>query len=112
MMSAAAPMRSLSNNDLPTRLPWATRNVFAMAPPITRVSTLVRRWPRSSSLVDTADDCGDRVLGPVEGALERVELGFHGAARISEELGGAHDRRRAGVFAMCCRKGVIDENVA
>ena len=44
---------SASCNDLPTALPCAARNVFAMAPPMIRTFTLVTRLPSSFSLVDT-----------------------------------------------------------
>ncbi len=59
-----------------------------------------------------ADDRGDRMLRALEGALQRVELGAHGAARISGQAGDGDDRGVGGMLAMRRRKRIVDEEVA
>ena len=53
MISCAVGRRSCSHSDFPTECPHAARKVFAMPPPMTRVSTFASRLPSRSSLVDT-----------------------------------------------------------
>ena len=49
----ASSTRSGSARLLPTLLPWASRNVFAMPPPRTSRSTFVSRWSRTLILSET-----------------------------------------------------------
>ena len=49
----ASSTRSCSARLLPTDLPWASRNVFAIPPPTTRMSTLLIADSRTLILSDT-----------------------------------------------------------
>ena len=59
-----------------------------------------------------ADDGRNRMLRHLEGALQRIEFGLHGAARIGRQVGDRHDSGIGGMFAMRRRERVVDEDVA
>ena len=88
-ISRAVGKRSCSHKDLPTACPSAARKVLAMAPPMTRRSTLASRLPSRSSLVDILAPPTIAATGRcrrLQRLRECVELFLHGAAGIARQL--------------------------
>ena len=113
MISRAVSSRSCSASDLPTALPCAARNVFAIAPPMIRTSTLSIRLPRRSSLVEIFAPPTMAATGRVrriERLFQRLEFGLHAAARVGRQLVAKTFGR--GVRAVRGGERVVDPDVA
>ena len=98
--------------DAPTATPRAARNVKAIAPPTSTASARpVNRsmTPILSATFDAADHHHERVLGLLEDAVERLELGRQQQpGRARQEV--RHARRR-GVGAVHGAERVVHEDV-
>ena len=104
--------RSGSARLLPIGLPCASRNVLAIPPPMTRMSTLVEEVLEDLDLVadlGAADDRRERLLGVLEELREDLDLALHQEARVGrQELRDADGR---GVRAVGRAERVVDVDV-